>query len=94
MATILLYIIAFLIILVLFFTTGKRTPSRAVSELPAPSDGVRHLVKNAQVIDAIKLYRRETACSLHEAKQVIDSIRGKPGQHGNSEKRAKDSTFQ
>lgn len=75
MTTILLCTIGFLILLVLFFASGKKTPSRPVSELPAPSAGVRLLIKESKLIDAIRLYRRETGSSLHEAKQVVDSVR-------------------
>lgn len=77
MTTILLCIIAFLVLAVLFFATGKKTPSRPISELPKPSIGVQLLVRESKVIDAIKLYRKETGSSLHEAKQVIDSIRSR-----------------
>lgn len=76
MTPILFGVIALLAVLVLFFATGTRTPSRPVSQLPAPSIGVRRLVNDGKIIDAIKLYRKETRASLHEAKQVVDSIRG------------------
>ncbi len=77
MTTIFLCIIAFWVLLVLFFATGKKTPSRPISELPEPSIGVQLLARESKVIDAIKLYRKETGSSLHEAKQVVDSIRSR-----------------
>lgn len=77
MTTIILGVIAFLVLLVVLFATGKKkAPSRPTNELPAPSVAVRSLVDEKKIIDAIKLYRQETHSSLYEAKQMIDSIRG------------------
>nr|CAP48724.1 putative integron gene cassette protein [uncultured bacterium] len=75
MTTVLFGVIAFLVLLVVFFATGKETPPRPIDQLPAPSIGVRRLAGEKKIIDAIKLYRRETGASLREAKLVVDSIR-------------------
>jgi ribosomal protein L7/L12 len=77
MKTVFLCLFAFLALLALFIGTGKRRPLRPASKLPAPSIGVELLARDSKVIDAIKLYRKETGCSLHEAKQVVDHILGK-----------------
>jgi ribosomal protein L7/L12 len=76
MTTIIACVVAFLVLLVLFFATGTKTPPRPLSELPTPSTGVRTLANDDRIIEAIKLYRQEAGTSLHEAKQVVDSIRG------------------
>ena len=76
MTTVLLGVITFLVLLVVFFATGKRSPSRPVEQLPTPSISVRKLVSDKKIIDAIKLYRQEAGTSLREAKLVVDSIRG------------------
>jgi ribosomal protein L7/L12 len=75
MTTALFGLIAFFVLLILFFATGKKTPSRPITELPKPSIAVHLLAQENKLIDAIKLYRKETGSSLHEAKQVVDSIR-------------------
>ena len=75
MTTVLLGVIAFLVLLVVFFATGKRTLSRPIDQLPTPSISVRKLASEKKIIDAIKLYRQEAGTSLHEAKLVVDSIR-------------------
>ena len=76
MTTVLFGVIAFLVLLVVFFATGKKTPPRPIDQLPTPSIGVRRLAGEKRIIDAIKLYRREAGTSLREAKLVVDSIRG------------------
>ena len=76
MIPVLLGIIAFLLLVIVFMATGKKTPPRPVAELPAPSMAVRSLVNEKKIIEAIKRYRQDSGTSLYEAKQVIDSIRG------------------
>lgn len=76
MTTVLMGVIALLALLVLFFATGKKTPSRPLEQLPPASAGVQALASLGKRIDAIKLYRRETGATLREAKQVVDSLRG------------------
>ena len=75
MTTILLGIIAFLVLVIIFMATGKKTPPRPIGELPTPSIAVRSLVNEKKIIEAIKLYRQDTGVGLYEAKQVIDSLR-------------------
>ena len=75
MTTFFIGAITVLIVLVVLFATGKKTPSRPAIELPAPSLAVRALINEKRLIDAIKLYRTETGATLREAKQVIDSAR-------------------
>lgn len=75
MTTVLVAAIALLVLLALFFATGKKTPSRSLDQLPPASAGVHSLAREGKSIDAIKLYRRETGATLREAKQVVDSLR-------------------
>lgn len=75
MSTFLLALVAFLVLLVLFFATGKKAPSRPVGQLPEPSNAVRLLAREGKAIEAIKLYRKEAGASLREAKHVVDGIR-------------------
>lgn len=63
------------VLVVLFFASGKKTPSRPPEVLPSPSIGVRQLAGEGKAIDAIKLYRRESGASLREAKNVVDRLR-------------------
>lgn len=76
MTTVLFGIIALLVLLVLFFATGKTTPSRPLEQLPPASPGVHSLASLGRSIDAIKLYRRETGATLREPKQLVDSLHG------------------
>lgn len=75
MTTILLGIIAFLVLAIVFMATGKKAPPRSIEALPTPSTAVRSLVNEKKLIEAIRLYRRDTGVSLYEAKQVIDHLR-------------------
>lgn len=68
-------VIAIIICLVVAFFNSRRTVCHAVVELPTPSPAVRTLVNQDRIIEAIKLYRVETAASLRESKHVIDSLR-------------------
>lgn len=75
MTTALISIVVVFFCLIVLVATGKKTPSRPVSELPTPSLAVRALIDKRRIIDAIKLYRQETGASLHEGKKAIDSVR-------------------
>lgn len=75
MTTALISIVVVFFCLIVLVATGKKTPSRPVSELPTPSLAVRKQISEKRIIAAIKLYRQETGASLREAKKAIDSVR-------------------
>jgi|GEM_PF-2101044 len=53
---------------------GPVTSVQAVS--PSYEDDVRSLVMAGQMLQAIKLYREHTGCSLLEAKMRVEAMRG------------------
>ena len=61
------------ILIALFAVRGSRsTVVRPVGEMPKPGPEVRALINEKRNVAAIKLYRKQTASSLMEAKQVIE----------------------
>ena len=68
-------VFAFLILLAVFFATGKKTPPRSLDALPPPSEAVRRLALAGKSIEAIKRYRQDTGATLREAKLLVDALR-------------------
>ena len=55
------------------------TPGNAVTHAPPDADfeeEVRRLAAAGNLINAIKLYRERTGCSLKDAKDAVERIRG------------------
>ena len=57
---------------------ASHAPPDALLEEPDPSleEEIRRLVAAGSLINAIKLYRERTGCSLKDAKDAVERIRG------------------